>query len=170
MDTLHITGLLRIYEFGSDQEAAEYAAWWRRFSLAEKARKAHLVVEKHNLVTTAGRTQILNFAGAATAPAAFAQFYAVGTGTIAAVAAGDTALATELFRLAPASHTVVGTTVTITTNFSTSQANGTLTEAGIFGNGATSTAGSGTLYTHILYSYVKSSSNAVVNDYTLSLV
>ena len=169
MESLHIAGLLRIYEFSEDAELAEYAAWWHRFSLAEKARKAHLVIEKHNLVTSAGRTQLLTFAGNSGSTTAFAKFYAVGTGAIASVTAADTSLATELFRLAPASSSIVGTTVTITTNFSTSQGNGTYTNAGLWGGSATSTPGSGTLYTHILYSYTKTSAVATANDYTISL-
>lgn len=169
MESLRITGLLRIYEFSSDAEMAEYASWWHRFSLEEKARKARLVVEEHNLVTSAGRTQLLTFAGASGTTAAFAKQYAVGTGAIATVTAADTLLATELFRAAPASSTVVGTTVTITTNFTTGQANGTYTNAGIFGNTATGTANSGTLYTHILYSFTKTSAIAIANDYQISL-
>jgi hypothetical protein len=169
MDSLKITGLLRVYEFSSDEEMAEYANWWHRFSLAEKARKGHLVVEKHNLVTSAGRNQLLTFAGASGTTSAFAQYYAVGTGAIATVTAADTQLATELFRAAPSSSTIVGTTVTITTQFTTGQANGTYTNAGLWGGSATSTLGSGTLMTHILYSYTKTSANAIYNDYTISL-
>jgi hypothetical protein len=169
MESLHITGLLRVYEFSSDAEMAEYANWWPRFSLAEKARKARLVVEEHNLVTSAGRTQLLTFAGASGTTAAFAKQYAVGTGAIASVTAADTSLATELFRLAPSTSTIVGTTVTITTNFSTSQGNGTYTNAGLWGISATSTPGSGTLMTHILYSFTKTSAIAIANDYQLSL-
>ena len=169
MDILKITGLLRVYEFSGDEEAAEYAAWWPRFSLAEKARKARLVVDRHNLVTANGRTQLLTFAGASTTTTAFAQYYAVGTGAIASVQATDTSLATELFRAVPSSSTIVGTTVTITTNFSTSQGNGVYTNAALFGNGASSTPNSGTMMTHILYSYTKTSANAIYNDYTISL-
>jgi hypothetical protein len=169
MDSLKIDGLLRIYAFPSDEEMAEYANWWHRFSLAEKERKARLVVEEHNLITSAGRTQLLTFAGASGTTTAFAKQYAVGTGAIAAVLATDTLLATELFRAAPSSSTVVGTTVTITTNFSTSQGNGTYTNAGIFGGTATGTANSGTLYTHILYRFTKTNAIAIANDYIISL-
>lgn len=169
MESLKIDGLLRVYEFSGNEELAEYVNWWHRFSLAEKARKGRLVVEQHNLVTSAGRTQLLTFAGASGSTTAFAQYYAVGTGAIASVLATDTSLATELFRAVPSSSTIVGTTVTITTQFTTGQANGTYTNAGLWGGSATSTLGSGTLYTHILYSYTKTSANAIFNDYTISM-
>jgi hypothetical protein len=169
MDTLHITGLLRVYELPDDQALAEYERWWPRFSLSEKERKGRLVVQAHNLVTSSGRTQILNFIGASGSTNSFAQYYAVGTGAIYIVQPSDTSLSTELFRAVPASYSVVGNGVTITTNFSTSQANGTYTNSGIFGNNATSTANSGVLMTHILYSYTKTSSVAIVNDYLISL-
>ncbi len=168
MTDIHIEGILRIYELPCDDAIAEYAQWWSRFSLSEKARKGRQVVEVHNLITSAGRTQILTFMGNAGTTTAFAQYYAVGTGAIYSVQASDTSLATEFFRAAPASYAVVGNQVTVTTNFTSAQAIGTYTNAGLFGVSATGTAGSGTLCTHILYSYTHTAV-AIANDYVLSL-
>ena len=165
-ESLHIEGLLRIYEVPED-DALQHA--WHRLTLSEKAREGHLVVEAHNLITSAGRTQLLTFTGSNSTTTAWAQYYAVGTGAIYSVQASDIALATELFRAVPASFTVVGNGVTVTTNFTAAQAVGTYTNAGVFGNGATGTAGSGTLMTHLLYSYTKSNTQPIVSDYLFSL-
>ncbi len=169
MDTLHIEGILRIRELPEELwDIEEFTKWWPRFS--EKERDRYTVLEARNLITSAGRSQVLTFIGnRAGGVVAFAQFYAVGTGAIFVVAPTDTALATELFRAAPSSFSVVGNQVTISTVFSTSQGNGVYTNAGLFGNGATSTPGSGTLTTHLLYSYTKTNANAITSDYSISL-
>src|SRR5579859_160960 len=103
MDTFHVEGVLRVYELPEDLTESEYLRWWHRFSLSEKQNKANLVVEARNLVTSAGRTQILTFMGNTGSTTAFAQYYAVGTGAIAQAQASDTSLSTELFRAAPTS-------------------------------------------------------------------
>ena len=180
MEAIHFEGILRIREIPPEWTDAEFRYWWcdertesgmliHRARMSEREKDRWTVVEARNLLMSAGRTQLLTFAGASGTTVAFAQFYAVGTGSIFTVQPADTSLATELFRLAPASFSVVGNSVTITTNFSTSQGNGTYTNAGLFGNGATSTPGSGTLMTHILYNYTKTSANAIANDYLISL-
>lgn len=173
-DVLHIEGILRIYEFPADAAYEELACWWGCFDLCEKMRQVErlggrLAIEARNLTTSAGRTQILSFIGASGSTNAFAQYYAVGTGTIYVVQAADTSLASELFRAVPSTVSVIGNSVTISTPFSTSQANGTYTNAGIFGNNATSTPNSGTLMTHLLYSYTKTSANSITNDYAITL-
>jgi len=181
MDTLHFEGILKIREIPADWTDEEFRRWWcderdpasgallRKAGMDEREKDRYTVLEARNLLMSAGRTQLLTFAGASTAPTAFAQYYSVGTGSIFTVQASDTTIATELFRAVPASYSVVGNGVTITTNFSTSQANGTYTNAGLWGNGASGTLGTGTLMTHLLYSYTKTSANAIVNDYTISL-
>lgn len=170
MDTFSLEGIVRIYELPEDLWSAEaFQRWWPRFSLAEREKHGRLVVEARNLVTSAGRSLILTYIGNSGTTAAFAQQYAVGTGAIAQVSPSDAALASELFRAAPSSYTVVGNQVTISTIFSTSQANGAWTNCGLFGNGATSTTGSGTLMTHLLCTYTKTSAVSVTSDYYLSL-
>jgi hypothetical protein len=67
--------------------------------------------------------------------------------------------------------TVVGNQVLIATNFSTAEANTTYTEAGLIG-GSTAVVtpgGAGTLFAHAAYSYTKTSSVSLTNDYYLSL-
>ena len=94
----------------------------------------------------------------------------MGTGAINLVQAGDTTLVTELYRAVPSSYSVTGNTVDISTFFSTSNGNGTLTNCGLFGIAATGTANSGTLMTHaLLNNYVKSNTNTVTFDYLITL-
>lgn len=180
MDTLNFKGILKIREIPSDWDDIMFRYWWcdersssgaliRKARMSEREKDRWTVLEAENMLMNAGRTQILTFMGQLTAPAVFTQYYAVGTGTIYLVQPSDFSLTSELFRAVPASFSLVGNAVTVTTNFSTSQANGTYTNAGIFGVNATSTSGSGTLMTHVLYNYTKTSSQAIVNDYTMSL-
>jgi len=148
----------------------EFLAWWPK--LSERERDQYTVYETKNLITTAGRAQLLTYIGAAalSAPVVpFAMYFAVGTFPINTVNPGDTAVNGELFRAVPTTSTVTGNTVDISTFFSTSDANGTYTNCGIFGNNATSTPGSGTLVTHALYSYTKTVFNSLTNDYLITL-
>lgn len=170
-ECIKIEGILRIYEIPDELiNDVSFQAGWARFTLAEKAREARQVVEAHNLITTFGRTQILNFIGASGTTTAFAKYYAVGTGTIFKVDASDPQLTNEIFRAVPASYSVIGSQVTITTNFTSSQANASYTEAGIFGgSSASGTANSGSLFTHLLYNYTKTNLSGITSDYVISL-
>jgi hypothetical protein len=169
-NNIHFEGVVRVYELSDAQLLdADFQRWWRRFSLAEKEREARLVVETRNMLMNAGRTQLLNFVGSSGSTNAFAQYYAVGTGAIYTVTPSDSSIAGELFRAQPASYSIVGNAVTVSTNFTTAQANGTYTNAGLWGNNATSTLGSGVLMTHMIYSYTKTSANAITSDYTITL-
>jgi len=168
--TLHFEGIVRVYELSDEQLFdADFQRWWRRFSLAEKEREARLVVEAKNMLMNAGRTQLLNFVGSSGSTSAFAQYYAVGTGAIYTVTPSDSQLAGELFRAQPASYSIVGNAVTISTNFTSGQANGTYTNAALFGVNATSTANSGTMMTHMIYTYTKTNANGITSDYTITL-
>lgn len=104
--------------------------------------------ETHNLFVDAGLNllrDLLN-SGAVTGMNRFA----VGTGTIA-VTAADTLLQTEVFRGAFTQTTTATKQLTVKYFLASGSANGnTITEAGIFGNGATDTANSGTLCARVL--------------------
>jgi hypothetical protein len=170
MITLHFEGIVRVYELSDAHlEDADFQRWWRRFTLSEKEREAKLVIEARNMLMNAGRTQLLNFVGSSGSTNAFSQYYSVGTGAIYTVTPSDSTIAGELFRAQPASYSIVGNSVTISTNFTTAQANGTYTNAGLWGNGASATLGSGTLMTHMLYSYTKTNANAITSDYAITL-
>lgn len=165
--SINFEGILKIREIPADWDEAAFQRWWPR--MAEREKDRSLLWEGKNMLMNAGRTQILTFMGQLTAPASFSQFYAVGTGTIYAVQPSDILLASELFRLAPTSFSIVGNAVTVSTLFSTSQGNGTWSNAGLFGVTATSTPASGVLMTHILCNFTKTSASAITSDYQLTL-
>jgi len=85
--------------------------------------------ENNNLVVTAGRQETADLWRGAAATAF--GYTAVGTDNTAPVV-GDTTLGTELIRKAWTSDTRSGTTVTTSTTYGTTEANGTLYEAGQF--------------------------------------
>lgn len=168
-DSLHIEGIVRIYALPEDlADEAAYKRWWATFSESEKERFSTLKGEFRNIITSAGRTQVLTFMGNTGTTTAFAQQFAVGTGAISKVDAADNALAGELYRNAPSSYSVVGNAVTVSTLIDASHGIGTWSNCGFFGNGATSTSGSGTLMTHLL-SYHTHTATAETADYTMSL-
>jgi len=125
-----------------------------------------------NIACNAGRTVLLNFIGD-TGSLAGVQYFAVGTGSPPAgrsgPAAGDTQLWTEYYRQAPTSYTLSGNQMLISTLFAAGVGNTTYTEAGIFGNGATGTANSGTLFAHATYNYNKTPSETLSNLYYIAL-
>lgn len=165
---IYFTGILLIRELPRElDDTQEYMKWYPRMS--ERERDRYTVLEARNLLTNAGRTQLLTFAGASGTTTAFAQYYSVGTGPIYVAQSSDTTLSSELYRAVPNSSTIVGNGVTISTQFTTTQAVGTYTNSGIWGNGATGTSGSGTLMTHLLYNYTKTNTVTVSNDYLISL-
>jgi len=93
-------------------------------------------------------------------------YCAVGTGAGTPNTA-DIQMSAELFRK-PISVTAYNSNVvTFTTYYSTSEANGTLTELGLFGDDASSTANSGTIYAHTTISKVKSTSDTLTIEWSL---
>ena len=87
----------------------------------------------------------------------------VGTSAVAPVA-GNTELTTEIFRKLISVRSVSGNIATFTTFFTTSEANGALKEAGLFGDDASATADSGTLFCHTAINRTKTTGD------TLSIV
>lgn len=129
-------------------------------------------VEFHNIACNAGRTATLNFIGNLATSTTGANVFAVGTGNISATPAAstDTQLLNEVYRAATSNATVSGNNVLINCFFGTSQANFTYTEAGIFSVAAPpGSANTGTLYAHAAYSYTKTSSISLTNDYYIYL-
>jgi len=117
-------------------------------------------ITQKNLVTTIGLRLVLDALGNDKSGITYG---AVGTGTTAA-AVGDTTLETELDRnssIYERSQTVG----TFSVFFNTGEANGIITEIGFFGDDATTTSDSGTLFNHIILD----SSITKTTDYTLTL-
>lgn len=102
----------------------------------------------HNMFVTAGKNSIAAALNGDTNKGQIT-YCAVGTSSVAP-ALGDTGLTTEIQRKLVSVRSVVGNVATFQTYFATGEGNGSLREAGLFGdigtNGASSTPGSGTLY------------------------
>lgn len=164
----HITG----FEHPRGMPLEEYWKWWPSLSKGEqgKWKEAHQCLETHNLLTVSGRTQLLSYIGSnAAINVPFAQYLAIGTFPIASVSGGDTSVQTEIYRQVPNTSTVIGTQVDVQTVIGTGSANATWTNCGLYGINATGTSGSGTLMTHALLAYTKTSSQGVTIDYLVNL-
>ena len=107
-------------------------------------------IETHNLVVTAGLNLLRDYLRGTPAVTGL-NYFAIGTGTTAA-AAGNTALQTEVFRDTYTQTSVTAGTLTIKYYLASGSANGnTIAEAGLFGNGATGAANSGTLFARAVF-------------------
>lgn len=93
-------------------------------------------------------------------------YCAVGTGTNAP-AANDTQLQTELFRKVISVAAYNSNVATFTTFFNTAEGNGTLRELGLFGDLATATANTGTLYARTGINKTKTSSDTLTIEWSL---
>lgn len=173
-------GIIRVRRLPFDTEE-EYRYWWlpetngrgkilRPARMSEREKEKYQEAEGRNQIMNAGRTAVLSYIGSSTGSTTqWAQYLAIGNGAITAVSPTDTNLANEMFRKAPASFSVVGTQVDVNVQLAAADANTAITNIGLFGNGASSTIGSGTLYTHALFSYSKGS-YAVAIDYIINLL
>lgn len=95
-------------------------------------------------------------------------YLAVGTST-STPASTDTTLGTELERKQISVRTSSGDTATFRTFFNTTEANGTLKEIGLFGDDATGTVDSGTLFAHASVDKMKTSSETLTIDWSLTI-
>jgi hypothetical protein len=120
------------------------------------ARSGRLVSEHQyrNTICVNGKAYIAQWLNVETPAQTLANIYgAVGTSAVAPAAA-DTQLGTELARVLLGTNSRAANAVTMSFFFSTSQANGTWTEAGLF-LGATSAVNNGSLLSHTVVSEVK---------------
>lgn len=118
--------------------------------------------EIKNLVVTTGLNFIVSRMKDATATAM--SHMAVGSGTTAA-AAGDTALGTELGRVALTSTTVSSNTVTYVASFPAGTGTGSVTEAGIL-----NAASSGTMLCRTVFGVVtKNSGDSMTITWTVTI-
>ncbi len=120
-----------------------------------------------NLIVTVAKNMIARrLAGEANA--CNITYIAVGTGA-GVPAIGDTTLSTELDRNPLTTISASGVTVSFTGFFGASEANGTLTNMGLFGEGASATPDSGVLINHAAVSEVKSTSETMTITGTLTI-
>lgn len=94
-------------------------------------------------------------------------YMALGTGSTTPVVA-DVKLQTEFFRKLISIRSASLNVASFQTFFDTSEGNGTIAEAGLFGDNATGTTDSGVLYTHALLSVTKTSSVTLTVTWTVT--
>jgi hypothetical protein len=121
-----------------------------------------------NMVVTLGKIGIASGLMGDTTKG-YITYCAVGTSTTAP-ALTDTALIAELARKLISTREVNSNSAVFTTYFGTSEANGTLREAGLFGDSTASlTANSGRLYCRLAISRTKSSADTLTISWTLTV-
>src|ERR1700690_3312707 len=141
-------GSIRISRIPGDWNEEEYRYWWlpetdgrgkivrpARMSMQEKAR--YQEVEIDNQIMQAGRAAVLTYIGSSSGSSVqWAQYFAIGPGAISGITPLDSALSNEVFRKAQTSYSVNGTTVDINFQLGSSDAQVTMTNAVLWGNGA----------------------------------
>lgn len=124
-----------------------------------------------NMVVTFGKNAIAQRL-AGQSDAGDITYCALGTSAVAP-ALGDTALTTEIARKAISVRSYSGNVATFQTFFTVSEANGTLREAGLFGNGvgrtASSTPGSGQIYCRTAINRTKSSADTLTLSWAVTV-
>lgn len=134
-----------------------------------KTNKIIKTIKKHNLVTTIGKNLVRDLLGIAAGVTGL-NYIALGTDDTAP-AVGDTTLGTEVFRDTFTDTIYTSGVVNFKYFLDSSSANGnTLNEAGLFGDDATASANSGTLFAHVTYTNIaKTSSIAVTYSWDVTI-
>jgi hypothetical protein len=95
-------------------------------------------------------------------------YCAVGTNATAPVV-GNTKLGTELDRVAVTSISNSSNVVSVISFFGASDANGTLTEIGHFGEAASATTDSGTMINHAVIGITKTSAKTMTTEWSFTI-
>jgi hypothetical protein len=174
-------GIIRVRRLPEGWTSEDYAKWWLPTTdgegkiliparMSEKEKERYQEAVGFNQIMNAGRTAVLSYIGSPSGSSTqWSQEFAVGTGLITGISPTDTSLSNEIARKIPASFSVTGTLVDINIQFGITDAVANYTNAGLFGNGASSTLGSGTMMTKALFSYSKGSF-AIAVDYLINLL
>lgn len=123
-----------------------------------------------NLIPTVGRVAIgrrlIN--DASVSNEGIITFGAVGTGTTDPNVA-DTKLVTEIARKSISTVAFTLNVITVRTFFTTAEANGTLTEYGLFGEDASGSVDTGTLFERVLISRTKTSAKTLTIESVITI-
>lgn len=125
----------------------------------------------HNLVVDTGLATIAERLAGVDTPAntkGTITYLGIGTGTTAA-AAGDTTLDTEVFRKQISVRTYTDEVAKFRIYLNTTEANVAIKEIGLFGDDATVTADTGTLYARLIIDKTKTSSETLTIDWEVEL-
>lgn len=129
--------------------------------------KKHDIILVKNMVVTAGKNSIADCIRGASNKGIIT-YCALGTGTVAP-ALSDVQLQTELGRKQISVRSASGNVATFQTYFTASEVIGTLREAGLFGDLASGTANSGTLFCRTAINRVKSSNDTLTLTWSLTI-
>jgi len=123
----------------------------------------------NNLVTDAGKASMADaLIGTISGNKGIITYCAVGlSDTLPSYT--DTTLETELFRKLVSVRSVSSNTALFETFFTVSEANGSLKEAGLFGDDATSTADSGTLFCKLNIDKTKTTSDTLTIRWSVEI-
>lgn len=125
----------------------------------------------HNLAVNTGLYSIASRLAGTDVPAnkkGTITYCAVGTDNTAANPS-DTTLGTEIFRKQVSVRSSTLGVARFRTFFNTSEANDTLLEAGLFGDDASATADSGTLFCRLIINKTKTSAETLTLDWEVSV-
>lgn len=122
-----------------------------------------------NMFVATGKAALADaMRGTETSSRGIITYCAVGTGTTAP-AQSDTQLQTELFRKQISVRSVASNVATFQTFFTAAEAIGTLREAGLFGDAASGTANSGTLFCRVAINRAKSSADTLTLSWAVTI-
>lgn len=131
--------------------------------ILKDAKTGKIKFDEHytNMFVTAGKNAIADaLRGNTVNNRGIVTYCAVGTG-ITAPALANTTLETELFRKLISVRSATANVALFETFYTTSEAIGTLKEAGLFGDDATSTADSGTLFCRVAINRTKTANDTL---------
>lgn len=127
-------------------------------------------IKAHNLAVDVGLESFAARHAGVDTPAnvkGAATYCGVGTGEDAP-AAGDIKLQTEIFRKQISVRSYTGKVARFRTFFSTSEANDALKEVGLFGDAASATADSGTLFCRLAINKTKTEAETLTLDWEVA--
>lgn len=137
--------------------------------LADKFGRIKDIQYVKNLITTVGKNSIADgLRGTIDNNKGIITYCAVGTDSTAPVP-GNTILGAELFRKLISVRSVSGNIATFQTYFTTEEANGSLREAGLFGDAASGTIESGTLFAHVAINRTKTSNDTLTLNWSITI-
>jgi len=124
----------------------------------------------HNLVCTSGKVAIARrlMNSATQSNEGMITYGATGTGNTAP-SASDTTLTTELARKVIATAFFTSNVVTLRVFFNTTSSNGNIKEFGLFGEGASGSANTGTMFNHALVTVTKTSAETLTIEAELTI-
>lgn len=129
------------------------------------------IFRAHNLAVDVGLASIASRLAGTDTPAnkkGTITYCAVGTGVVAPDHA-DTTLGDEIFRKQVSVRSYTDNVARFRTFFNTSEANDTLKECGLFGDSASVTPDSGTLFCRLAINKVKTSSETLTLDWEVTV-